>query len=797
MHINCLLLLFMMFALSFVAAPGRAQQLPPDSAYVQVVDGHLAVDGERQRYWAAIGQVFVRSDVKASDTPEQAKQKVERARRGTDVLIQRLKDLGFNSVRLWEGFAQPVEYEAGDGSKADAVDYFIKRAGKEGLRVWTAGMNGVTAARPEDASILPDAPDAEAWAQAVREMCKVKDGEVTEGWKLRNNLARMWDDRLETLAIREMQNIATHQNRHTGLRWCDDPTFAVWELSNEEWWMRKMVGGQWQKYPDYFRNKLISRWNAFLLEKYGSNAALTEAWGGLLEGESLADGTVLLTPMAGQTKVSTSINDAGAQAQAAVQSLEQEYSRDDFSVQRAADVLEFFMGLQLTHKQREAAAIKPPGKSTRLSPMIYDTGIGYEAQSQYLHQHADAVAHDAYINGTGDSLDELLEKVDEQPNEHQRKRMTQEAERRSRNSGQWNNWLLKPPGIAQGVPWLEHNRVEGMPFLVYETQIQQPAKYRADFPLRLAALAAIQDWDWVCWHYFGDGGMLDRVGVEDKPFEHKLDVTVGGHPQGYHFTYDEVQSAMMRAAGYMFTQAKLDPAPDPTVFIYGRESLYNPDSMDYGGSYGDTGLDMLQTVYQHGNRIRIDPTREDDEVIGPVVAFEDRHTHNPYTPTDQIVFDWKKGFVSFDGPAAVAWTGLLGNVGEPLSFEHGVTLSNVSVHNPASIYEPVGDEKYISFALYSRDGKPLHASDEMTISLVSTSYNTGFGRSKDPGGSNAGELPVLVARVAGTVTSDHLTGMSYTMYDWNMQPIGEGRVTDGKLVIPSDKPIFLIELKRS
>ncbi|NJM17124.1 MAG: hypothetical protein HC896_18625 [Bacteroidales bacterium] len=29
-----------------------------------------------------------------------------------------------------------------------------------------------------------------------------------------------------------MTAIATHRNHHTGLRWCDDPVFAVWELSN-------------------------------------------------------------------------------------------------------------------------------------------------------------------------------------------------------------------------------------------------------------------------------------------------------------------------------------------------------------------------------------------------------------------------------------------------------------------------------------------------------------------------------------------------------------------------------------
>ena len=751
--------------------------LPPDSAYVVVdADGHLSVDGRRQRYWAVIGKIY-------ADNPA-----------GTDALIRRFQDMGFNSVRMWDGFVKG-DYTPGDGSKMDQADYFIAKAKEAGFRIWIAGMNRVGDARPDDVAILDDPETAEAWAAAIAELSEIKDGKVTKGRGLRPSIEKMWDPRMEALLIRDMTAIATHRNQYTGLRWCDDPVFAVWEISNEEWWMRKMVAGQWQKLPAFFRNSLISKWQDFLRQKYGSQTELTEAWGGLLEGESLEQGTVLLVPMAGKTNVSTAIGDANPQAKAALESLEQDYSRDDFSRLRGADVLEFFMGLQLAHKQRVAAAIKPLGKSTRLSPMIYDTGIGYEIQSQYLHQNAEAVAHDAYVNGTGPTLESRLPEVDKQPNEHQRKRVQQEAERIAANEGRWVNWLLKPPGISQGVPWLEHNRVEGKPFLCYETQIQQPAKYRADFPLRLAALASIQDWDWVCWHYFG-GGAEDRVAEDPRHFDKPMDITTGSHPQGYHFTYDEVQNSMMRAAGHMFRGELLDPATDPTIFIYGRNSLYDPASMDYGGSYGDAGLDMMQTVYQHGVRIRIDPTREDDQVIGPVVKFDDRNTHNPYTPSDQIIFDWKKGYLKMDAPGAVAFTGFMQAVGDAVRFEHGVELRDVRVHNPEGIYEPIDERKYIAFSLYSEDGKPLDEADRISLSLVSTSFNSGFNIDPQTGKVTRGELPVLVARVAGEVHCPALDGMTYTLRDWHLQPLGTGVVTDGILRVPNDQPVFVIELRR-
>src|SRR5687768_8897025 len=105
--------------------------------------------------------------------------------------------------------------------------------------------------------------------------------------------------------------------------------------------------------------------------------------------------------MAGATNVKASMNDANPIAAQALESLKQEYKREDFAEQRARDVVAFFLDIQIAHKNREAAAVKSWGKSTRLSPLIYDTGIGYEIQSQYMHQQADAIAHDAYVNGWG------------------------------------------------------------------------------------------------------------------------------------------------------------------------------------------------------------------------------------------------------------------------------------------------------------------------------------------------------------------------------------------------------------
>jgi hypothetical protein len=782
--------------------PESTAEVPAESHYVVVSpEGHLSVDGQRQRYWAVIGKPFIRADIPDNATPEQRREAVELGYRNTDALLDRFEALGFNAIRLWNANPQPRDYELGDGSTTDSVDYLVAEAGRRGMRIWIAGLNRLPSATSEMVDIIDDPETAEAWSAAIAELAGRENG--SRQTNLRQIHARIWDPRLEALALRHMAYTAAHLNRHTGLRWADDPTLAVWELSNEQWWVRRMLTGQWQNLPEFFRNSLVAQWNSYLADKYQTDDALREAWDGLLPGESLTGGTVLFTPMARATDSATTINDSNPQALAALQNLEQRYSRDDFADQRASDVLEFLVDLLVTHKQREHAALEPLGRSTAMSPWIYDTGIGYEIQSQYLHQQADAVSHNAYTNGWGPTnLDERLAEAAEETDEQREMFRTIDAERIVANDGHWVNWLRKPPGMHQGVPWMEHNRVPGRPYLIYETQIQQPAKYRADYPLRLAALASIQDWDWISWHYFASH---DNVATDDNPWDRPMDITTGSHPQGYHFTYDEVQQASMRAAAHIFRHEQLDPAAEPTLYIYGRDYLTEADSMQYAGSYGMTGLGMNYTSWAHGMRLLIDPDREGVTVVGPTVDAADRRNHNPYAATDQITYDHQAGYLMFDSPAAVAWTGMFADYpgGDTVQFNHhDLTLSDVVINNPEGSYDPVTeDEQYFAFALHSLTDQPLDQTDRASISLVSTSYNTGYTYTPGDGGVRArgtqGTLPVLETAVGATLTSPALTGMSYRMLDWHLNPIAEGTIDNGTLQIPADEAVFVIELTRN
>ncbi|NBB94483.1 MAG: hypothetical protein GVY16_01945 [Planctomycetes bacterium] len=776
----------------------------PDSQYVQVnEEGHLELDGRRVRYWGHIGHFPAGGD----DGPA--------GRRNRELMARRLVDLGFNLHRLWH-FPQSDDFAKGDNSSDDLKDYGYYLLKKHGIKIWFSGLNMIgTVDAERDVSIIDNPDTAEAWKAAIASMAH-------ESWRwkgkqvgLGRHLARHWDPRLKALTLQRMREVATRRNTYTQMRYCDDPDIVVWELSNEEWWLPKMTGGKWMTLPKFFQAQLIAKWNAWLKRKYETDKGLTAAWGFLFPGEALDDGTVMLAPTA-KAATPAELNDPNPYATEALAGSVEMIGREQCTEQRAADVIAFFVEMITASKKAEAKFVKSLGKSSRLSPMVYDTGTGWQIQCQYLHQQADAVTHCTYIS-----------------NMHH-----------DRADGEFpfNSSLTELPRACWDVPWVEHNKVEGKPFFVYETQVRTTTKYRAEFPMLMASLGSIQDWDIINWHSYGPGPDSTR----DKPHTRPIEV---GHSHNLHYGGDEVQLAAMRAASEIFCNEHLAPASNPTTFVYGSKMLLASDSMDYSGSYGDIGRAMLPTTYRYGMRLEIDPTladRPDDPLFerarqarhGDAADAEQRAEQlksvyetfckrgymvigpryrprvfeaNPITPTDEITYDWRQGFCRFDAPGAAMFTGFLGQLidaDETLTFDAaGVVLSDVAAHNPDGMPYPVTDEEgYVTFALASSDGKRLSETKRAVMSLVSTSFNTGFRleKSKKPSEyfgakvakGKAGDLPVLVARVSGSVRGKAIDGMQWTFYDYEMNVLDRGRVSDGVVRIPADKPVFYVTLER-
>ncbi len=763
----------------------------PDEKYVTVKDGHLSLAGQRVRYWGWIGHFSLEAKlsqyyVKPGDSPEVRKEKVEKGRRVMDALAQRIDDLGFNLVRWWGmGDWRNPDYEIGDGSRADLAAYSFQAMEKRGIKVWMTAFNDFGQADPDvDAALVDDPATAEAWKQAVAAMKKPSPREADVG---------AWDARMRQVHLRRMKQIADWPNKYKGgLRLGDDPQMAVWELTNEEWTFAHFVNGAWQKLPKFFKDELQVRWSDFLKQKYQDDAGLTRAWGFLLPGEAIASNTILLAPLASPSN-GKAFNDANPAAIAALTASQQTFSRDDFTRQRGADVLEFFSKLQIAYKTDRRDFAKGLGKSLRLCPMVLDTGDGFRIQSVLMQQQGDAVTMCSYI--------------------------WQTAIDRQQPHFPFMSGLEEQPRLAMGIPWMEVGRVPGKPFFVYEFQMNNPDKYRAEVPFRIAALGAIQDWDIINFHLFGRPSDPDLPEPYSAPIHMSYYDGPKGSPgasvEGVHFKNDEIYAAAMKTAGLMFREGVLDPVKNPTVMTFGSKSLYDPRSASYGQSFGDLGLKIAPTAWRYGCYMQVDPTVENDSVSGRTVE-RGLDEANPIRPTDQITFDWQRGFMKLDAPAGVSWTGFFARQDGPVKFADGIELDKVSVINDPGVNYPVGDDElYISFAAVAEDGKPLAESKKVVVSLVSTSFNNGFklveenvargdmGHTKKPyqgmtrGGGGDGKPPVAYVRAGATVIAPPLAGMKYKWLNWHFKPIGEGEVgADGKLVIPADKPIFTIELTR-
>lgn len=784
-----------MFAFSADAAPA----LPPDEAYVQITPtGRLHRGGEPVRYWGLVS-AWAGGGAQADADPDARTAHAIANRARIDTFVQRLGVMGFNLVRCFEGrypqqrhelpLANNHDYVPGDGSIADSIAYGLFAMDQAGVKIWMSSMaGGLGVLAPSDHTILDDADTAEAWQAAVADLAARNPKEPLDLGKVaKYQLAACVDPRIEALMIARMRQVADFPNHYKGgLRLGDDPQIVVWELSNEHFPFRHFFSGDWQKLPDYFRNQFVVHWNAFLRQRYGDDDGLRAAWGFLLPGESLADDSILLLPLAKPTSGELSINDTNPEVLERLTVRDQQFTRDHFTRQRGADVIRFAHELIISHKQRLDAAVRTFGKSCRLSPMVYDSGNDFSIHAAWMHQHADAVSTCSYTKGMG--------------HDPQARRFP------------FYSQLEDSPSTAWDVPWFEQSTALNKPHFVYETMIDNRTKYRAEYPLRVATLASIQEWDIVIWHtYPGNDAKMD---TPEQPFSRTI---VHGFD---YFTVrgDEVLIAALRAAGEMFVRHLVPPAPQPRQFVFGSESLYDPGTMDYGQSYGRMANRFTGTTYRYGSRVHIDPTRPDDHVDGHTVrpnVFES----NPIKPNEAITFDRQLGYLSLDTPRAASYTGFFADLRtESFTFANGTVISDVVVANPEGIAYPVThDERYVCINLVALDGTSLADCTRAVVSAVSTSFNPGFtldltrsnqgrqtsGPADEPPRefmgawmASAGKGEPLVARVGCVISHPGLTGMRFVLRDFFMRELGTGTIADGHLVVPADQEVFLIELAR-
>ncbi len=234
-------------------------------------DGHFYFeDGSRGKFWGL--NVAKDSVFQPNDRIDKAVAAVSRA--------------GFNLVRIHHidgvGGLLPLE-RAGDPQridpeKLDHLDYWVYRLKEAGIYVYLDLLDFRTFTETEGVT------NAAALGRAAKPYA-VFD----------NNLIELQQQYARRLLIE-------HVNPYTGLTYAQDPAVAMIEICDENglYFARK----RWGDLVEPYASQLRRQFNQWLAQRYGDTATLVEAWTdvegneGLLDGESLEEGTVWLFPEA-------------------------------------------------------------------------------------------------------------------------------------------------------------------------------------------------------------------------------------------------------------------------------------------------------------------------------------------------------------------------------------------------------------------------------------------------------------------------------------------------------------------
>ncbi len=199
-----------------------------------------------------------------------------------DFTAARLAKYGVNAVRMHKfsyptgqmGIGDPNDSTRMDPKGLDRLDYFVSRLKEHGVYFgWshTYGFHVV----PGDRKRLV----------AYDEIAKNLGG---------NTYAFIhFAEDVQDLMIEMVVNLLKHKNPHTGRTYADESALCFIELQNEDDIFFYTSEKAFNACPTY-KKLFLTRFAAWLKERYGSQEKLQAAWEGALRpGETLADGTIV------------------------------------------------------------------------------------------------------------------------------------------------------------------------------------------------------------------------------------------------------------------------------------------------------------------------------------------------------------------------------------------------------------------------------------------------------------------------------------------------------------------------
>jgi len=392
--------------------------------YTTVKDGHLHYGGQRLRLWGTLG-------------------------RGS---ADRLKKMGFNAWRNWgtnpdrlytASSIRTGSFDTEDPAVQETIDGFNRRiaALKEAnifIMVTHTMQNMPMNLLVREDSFVSGGADWEQWKAAIEADPRGASRFV------------YFDERLEKARRRHLSNVLNLHNPHTGRRMAEEEANAIYELNNENEFPKHVLEGHYEKWPEYFQEKLRSRWNAWLLRRYGDDDALRAAWKTVPAAESLDQGNIRLGPHSGQ--------------------------RSKMPEARGDDFVRFIIELSVAHLdglRDHSRTHAPEGVGVNVSPFSYDTQYRPNLPWHFVNAQGDVQNFGMYF---------------------------------------WDmtSRLTKSPSFYV----MDSHTVADKPTVIYETNHGRPGPFRTEFPFSLAAFASWQDWDAIFFHYWGGPAAEDTPDEE-------------------------------------------------------------------------------------------------------------------------------------------------------------------------------------------------------------------------------------------------------------------------------------------
>ena len=248
-----------------------------DEGFVSVRGDRLVCGDAPVVFSCALGVRFPWPDLTDAADDAARSSRWERARADCGNLARRYAAAGFNMVLLPD--LEPETADKPSPRKA-LQDEFLLACRRAGVRVWAEPLHSflTTPVPPGAAELAGDSETRDEWIAAVEQAGPAA------------HLAAAWDPRIAAWEQRLLRDWSRAFNPGTGLRRCDDPTFALFGFST--YWLADMLDPDRAPLPDFLENELRAAWNAWLLEKYDSDEEFSIWYGAFGPGESLASNSV-------------------------------------------------------------------------------------------------------------------------------------------------------------------------------------------------------------------------------------------------------------------------------------------------------------------------------------------------------------------------------------------------------------------------------------------------------------------------------------------------------------------------